>query len=113
MTATWQQFLGLCLRAGCLVSGNAAVQKTVREKKAKLFLVAGDASPRTKEQFSVLAKQKRIPLVTCGSKEEFGRVLQKPPRSIIAVTDQQFARGLLRALERGEGHIMSGSNSRR
>lgn len=108
-----RQLLNLCLRARRLVSGDAAVRKAIKDNKAYLVLLAEDSSERTKRQFKKLAQQNNIPLSFCGTKFILGQVLQKPPRSVVAVTDKHFARGILRALERGEGHIMSGLKFRR
>lgn len=113
MKGALQQLLNLCLRARQLVSGDAAVTKAIKSNRVHLVLLASDASDRTKEQFTKRAREHGIPIACCGSKSNFGQVLQRPPRSVVAVTDKHFARGMLRALERGEGHIMGGSKSRR
>jgi len=113
MNDSLRQLLNLCLRARRLVSGDAAVTKAIKSNNVHLVLLAGDASNRTKMQFKRLAQENGIPLVCHGSKFSLGQVLQKPPRSVVGVMDKHFARGMLRALERGEGHIMSGSKSRR
>lgn len=106
MTNSLEQLLNLCLRARGLVSGDVAVRKAIQSKKAYLILVAKDASPRTVEQFIKIAQPYLIPLAICGSKNDFGRILKKPPRSVVAITDQHFTQGVLRVLERGEGQIM-------
>jgi ribosomal protein L7Ae-like RNA K-turn-binding protein len=113
MSDSLNQLLNLCLRARRLVSGDAAVRKAIDKGNVYLLLVAGDASQRTREQFAALAREKGIPLALYGTKSDLGQVFQKPPRSVAAITDKHFARGMLRALERGEGHIMSGLKSRR
>ena len=43
--------LGLAAKAGNLVSGEFSVEKAVKEHKAFLVIVAGDASDNTKKNF--------------------------------------------------------------
>ena len=108
MSDSLQQLLGLCIKARRIESGDTAVNKALTKGKVKLVLVAEDASHRTKEYFTGEVQEHGIPLAFYGSKSFWGQVLQKPPRSVVAVTDKHFARGMLRALERGESHIMGG-----
>jgi len=106
MSGSLWQLLSLCLRARRLVSGDAAVNKAMKSNSVHLVLLANDASDRTKETVRKRAREHDIPIAFCGSKSSFGRILQRPPRAVVAITDKHFARGILRALERGEGHIM-------
>lgn len=45
----------MAMRAGKLVTGDETVLKAVRSGKAKLVLVAGDASDNTKKKNSVIS----------------------------------------------------------
>lgn len=108
MRGSLWQLLGLCLKARQLVSGDAAVCKAIAGNNVHLLLLASDASDRTKRQFIEKAQKHKIPMAYCGSKLILGQLLKKPPRSVVGVTDQHFARGMLRVLERGDGPIMNG-----
>ncbi|MEW5953529.1 MAG: ribosomal L7Ae/L30e/S12e/Gadd45 family protein [Bacillota bacterium] len=94
--------LGLCRRAGRLTSGDQAVRKELARDKVKLLVLAEDASKRTNLAFNEIAQSRRIPVIICCSREVLGQILGKPPRSVVAILDEQFARGMLRASGRGE-----------
>ncbi|WP_066635287.1 L7Ae/L30e/S12e/Gadd45 family ribosomal protein [Desulfolucanica intricata] len=96
------QLLGLACRAGKLVSGDLAVKDAIGKGKVKLILVAGDASKRTGDSFKKMATKYKIPMVEYPSKIELGIALGKTPRSVAAITGDDFARGVLRAMK-GEG----------
>jgi ribosomal protein L7Ae-like RNA K-turn-binding protein len=96
-------FLGLAQRAGHLQSGDAAVEAIIKKGKAKLVIMALDASERTKEHFKNLAKYKKVPWVEGGHKMTIGIALGKSPRSVAVVTDEGFSRNLLQLFSGDEG----------
>lgn len=102
MTDAVANLLGLCRRAGKVVSGETAVQNAVMKKEVKLLIVAGDASRRSQGKFVQLAKENSIPAFCYSSKNELGFLLGKAPRTVVAIIDEQLARGIAGAMERGE-----------
>jgi ribosomal protein L7Ae-like RNA K-turn-binding protein len=86
--------IGLAQRAGCLRSGDAAVEAIIKKGKAKLLILAIDASERTKQHFINLADYKKIQWIEGGQKNHFGIALGRSPRSVVIVTDVGFARKL-------------------
>lgn len=103
MSQKGYDFLGLAQRAGQLQSGDAAVEAIVKKGKAKLVILAVDASERTKEHFRNLANYKKVPWVEGGHKITIGNALGKSPRSVVVVTDDGFSRKLLQLFNGDEG----------
>ncbi|MDA8233758.1 MAG: ribosomal L7Ae/L30e/S12e/Gadd45 family protein [Clostridia bacterium] len=89
-------YLGFAQRAGKLVSGDSGGEAVFKKGKAKMVIVAEDAPERTKDNFSFKAKEKDIPFRVFGTKMELGRFIGKSPRSVLVITDQQFADTILR-----------------
>lgn len=104
MAGTVLNMIGLARRAGYVDSGDAAVRSTINRKRARLIILADDAAERTKKAFVRLAREAGIPLVLYGTKDNLGRMLGKPYRSVVAITDENFARGIVRSMERGEAN---------
>lgn len=104
MADTIMNLLGLGRRAGNLISGDMAVRTAIAKRQTKLIILSKDAADRTKKAFRELAHPGNIPIIDYSTKIELGCMLNKPPRSVLAVLDQNLARGILRALERGEAH---------
>lgn len=94
--------LGLCRRAGKVTSGEQAVRKELAHDKVKLLILAGNASSRLVADYTSMAQSRMIPVIICCTRDLLGQILGKPPRSVVAILDEQFARGLLRASGRGE-----------
>lgn len=95
--------MGLAQRARHLQSGDAAVEAIIKKGKAKLVILAVDASERTKEHFINLAKYKKVPWVEGGHKTSIGIALGKSPRSVVVVTEDGFSRSLLQLFSGDEG----------
>ncbi len=94
--------IGLARRAGHVASGDAAVRGVIQRGGARLVVISEDAAERTREAFGRLARDAGIPLVFYGTRESLGGILGKPIRSVVAITDENFAQGIVKAMERGE-----------
>lgn len=86
---------GLCMRAGKLVSGEDMVLDAVRSGKAKLVVVAKDASERTKKTFRDKCASFGVTIVGYGNMKDLGHALGKEKRAVLAVTEEGFAKKIL------------------
>ena len=91
--------LGLAAKGGNLVSGEFQTDKAIKEGKAHLVIVATDASDNTKKDFSDACTFYRVPYRERGTKEDLGRSIGKEYRAMVAVTDEGFAKAILRKEE--------------
>lgn len=91
--------LGLATRARNLVSGEFSTEKAVKEGKAWLVLVATDASDNTKKQFHNMCDFYHVRCMEFGSKEELGHAMGKEMRASLAVTNEGFAKSIIKILE--------------
>lgn len=88
-------FLGLCKRAGYLITGADTVTRAIRDGKALLVLAASDASPNSTKNVRYAADSCCVPLKTLNrSKEELSFALGKHC-GVICVTDRGFADKIL------------------
>ena len=86
--------LSLCQRAGRLVSGELPCENAVKSGKAKLLIIAEDASANTKKKFENAAFAHKTECVVMGNKIELGQTIGKDMRSSVAITDEGFAQQL-------------------
>jgi ribosomal protein L7Ae-like RNA K-turn-binding protein len=86
--------LGLAQKAGKIVSGEVAVEHAVRAGKAKLILVAADASDNTRKNYFDMAKFNNLTCHEVLSKDQFGTAIGKPPRAALAVNDAGFSKAI-------------------
>ena len=95
-------FLGLCKRAGYLISGADTVTRAVNEGKALLVLYALDVSDNSIKGVLRAAQDKNVPARQLPrNKEELSFALGKHC-GIICTTDQGFAKKILTLLESDE-----------
>ena len=91
--------LGLSAKSGNLVSGEFSTEKAVKEHKAALVVVAEDASDNTKKSFSNLCAYYHVPMIVFADKETLGHAIGKQFRASIAVTQDGFAKAILKLTE--------------
>ncbi len=92
--------LGLCQRAGKLVSGELPCEKAIKSGKVKLLIISEDASDNTKKKFSNTALQNNVEFICTENKESIGRAIGKDLRSTAAIVDEGFARQLKKLYEK-------------
>ncbi len=102
-------YLGLACRAGKAVSGEFSVEKSVRQKRARLVLVSEEASENSKKQFRNLCTYYGVPLYFFGGKEELGKAVGKEFRVSAAIEDEGLAGAAERLLKQETG--IGGSES--
>lgn len=100
MTERIYSFLGLATKAGKLVSGDETCEKMLKSAKAKLVILAEDASDNTKKAFADMCKYRDIPIRFFGVKELLGRYTGKENRAVIAVLDNGFAERLMEMMDK-------------
>lgn len=84
--------LGLAKRAGKLQIGEEPVGTVARARKAKLIVVAENATDNTKRRATHFSEQGNAPfLVLPSSKEEMGAILGRESVAMLAVTDAGLA----------------------
>ena len=83
--------LGLAAKAGAIASGEFSTEKSVKEGKAYLVIVAGDASDNTKKHFRDMTNFYEVPMYVYSNKEMLGHAIGKEFRASLAVTSENFA----------------------
>ncbi|MGM9539191.1 L7Ae/L30e/S12e/Gadd45 family ribosomal protein [Anaerovibrio sp.] len=86
--------LGMAQRAGRVASGDFAVTKAVQGRKARLLLVAADASEDTRKRYRQMAADASIELFYLGDRELLGHCIGKDFRAAVAVLDAGFANAI-------------------
>lgn len=81
----------LCQKAGKIVSGEFAVEKSLQDGSAFLIIIANDASENTKKKFENKAFFYEVETIFFSTKEEISRAIGKLNRSTFAIIDEGFA----------------------
>lgn len=87
--------MGLATKAGKVVSGEFMTEKSVKEGKAFLVVVAEDSSDNTKKNFSDMCTFYNVPYKVYGDKVSLGHAIGKEFRASAAVLDEGFANSLI------------------
>lgn len=87
------------MKAGKLVSGEFMTETCVKDKKARLVILAADCSDNTKKKFSNMCSYHHVPYYEYADKDELGRCIGKEFRASIAITDEGFAASIIKNLD--------------
>lgn len=95
----WMSLLGLANRARKIISGEELSVKEIRSGKAKLILLAADASANTMKKISDKCKSYEVPLKLVEDRNLLGQAIGKEARVVVAVLDDGFAKKLVSLLD--------------
>lgn len=91
--------IGLATKAGKTVSGEFCTEKEVKSGRARLVIVAGDASDNTKKRFQNMCEFYRVPIRFYDNKDGLGHAMGKEFRASMALLDEGFAGSVLKQLD--------------
>lgn len=86
--------LGIATKAGSVLSGEFSTEKAVKEGKAFLVIVAGDASDNTKKMFRNMTEFYEVPMYCYSNKEELGHCIGKEFRASLAIVNEGLAHSI-------------------
>ncbi len=87
-------FLGISQKAGCVKSGEFMTENMIKEGKAFLCIVAGDASDNTKKKFRDMCAHRGVPLDEYSDMGSLGHAIGKDFRASLCITDEKLAQQL-------------------
>ena len=86
------QLLGLAARARKVISGEELVIKEIRSGKAKLILLASDASANTSKKIQDKCTYYHVEYYVFGDRYDLGHATGKEHRVALAISDSGFAK---------------------
>ena len=95
MNDKFHGMIGLCKRAGKLITGEYLSSKAVKSGKSKLVIIACDASDNPKKSMINSCNYYKVKYVTVSDKESLGRATGSDSRAVISVNDDNFAKAIL------------------
>ena len=90
--------LGLARRAGAVATGTGSTRRALKEGRARLVLLAQDASETQRDKVMKLLRHGKTPRATLGTRESLGSAVGSAPVSAVAITDKEFAKELVARL---------------
>ena len=91
--------LGLSRRAGKLLSGEFASERSIKAGKAKLCILASDASENTKKKFGDICRSGHVPCLEAGlTKSELGHAAGCGDRTSAVIEDEGFAESMIKLI---------------
>ncbi len=87
--------LGMAKKAGKIKDGSFLAERSVKSGKARLVILAGDASPNTKKKFTDKCRYAGIPVREYSDMDSIGASLGGSPKSVVSIEDDGFAKAVL------------------
>ncbi len=100
-------YLSLANKAGMIITGGEAVERTLRSTKPpKLLVLAGDVSSAIGDKLRGVAERAAVPVLQVLSKGLMGQLSGKESdRSAVAILSSGFAQSLCREIERYRNYL--------
>lgn len=102
MTNKIYGLLGICAKAGDLVSGTDIVIETIEKKKARLVIVASDSSDKTIKNMKFICDKNNVPIYVFGNIESISKSIGKENRAVIAIKNENIAREIIKKICGGD-----------
>ena len=90
--------IGLAMKAGRCTSGEMMTESETKSGRARLVIIASDASENTKKKFRDMCKFYEVPIYIYGDKDTLGHAMGKEFRASLAILDEGFADGIQKEL---------------
>ncbi|MCI8759639.1 MAG: 50S ribosomal protein L7ae [Clostridia bacterium] len=94
--------IGFAARARKICFGADSVELEIKKKKVYLVVIAEDASDRTKEKFTKLGKEYKIPIIIEGEIEILSQAIGKSNKAIIGIEEKNLAKEIQKIKNGGE-----------
>ena len=94
--------IGLARKAGKLSFGTESSKDTIERNKAKLVIVAEDASDRTKKNFKDLASIYNVPIRVFGNIEDLSNAIGQVDKAVLVIKDENFSKEIIKRIDGGE-----------
>ena len=107
MSDKLSSFVGLAMRAGKIVSGSLPVEKALNAKKALVLLIDESISENSLSAYKTLAERNGIAVLIM-KEGTLCAAIGKPGRMAAAVTEQGFAKQILKLASEAGLHIIGG-----
>jgi len=91
--------LGLATKAGKIITGEDGCLNAIRSGKARLVLLATDASQNTQKKFTDKTTYYKTPLVSIFSKDQMAMAIGKQNRVTLVLTDEGFAKSIQKLID--------------
>lgn len=98
MNEGFLKMLGMAKRAGKVSAGEFICSKMIKNKAAKLVIIAEDASENTKKSVTDSCKFYGVKYIESGSKADLGKYTGSSERAVVSVNDNNFAEAILNKL---------------
>ena len=98
-----ESLLGFAARARKIQSGGETCSINMQKHKAKLLIVAGDASNNTKDKLTSEAARYDVPFRVCSDSDTLSHITGTSGRTAFTITDEHFAECILEEIDRNQG----------
>lgn len=91
------RLIGLAKRAGKTDSGEFICKQSIKSKKAKLVIIAQDASQNTKKSIKNSCAFYKVGYIECANMQDLGKFTGGGERAVISINDENLANAIKEA----------------
>ena len=88
--------IGIATKAGKVSAGSESVIENIKFKKAKLVIIAEDASEKTRKNFEFLCKQNNVKIIVYETIDNLSKAIGKKNKAVLCIKDKNFSEEMVR-----------------
>lgn len=96
LNTKFMSLLGLAQKAGKVVSGDNTCR--AKYKFLKLIILSEDSTDETKKYYQYQCAKQHKPILIVGNRIDLGMALGKSPRTVLGITDLNFASQIIKSV---------------
>lgn len=91
--------IGLAKRANKVSTGEFICKKVLKQKKARLAILAENASDNTKKSIINSCKFYNVEVIECSNMENLGKFTGGGARAVVTINDENFANEIMKYIK--------------
>ena len=94
--------IGFAAKARRVSFGADSVEMQIKKRKVHIVIVAEDSSQRTKDKFTKLCSEYKIPIFVLGQIDELSKAIGKLNKAILGIEDRNLSNEIVKINNGGE-----------
>jgi predicted RNA-binding protein YlxR (DUF448 family) len=90
--------IGFANRSRKVIKGMTGIAEGAGKKKIKLLIIDSETQPTTRKRIESISSKQNIPLIVYSNERSLSDILGKANCRCVGITDDQFARSILRQI---------------
>jgi len=100
MTDKILTLLGFASKSGKIIFGTSACSVSIKHKKVKLVILAGDISENSEEKIVRICNRSNVPYIKIFDRDVISKAVGKSNKTVLGIVDNNFSKKILEYVDK-------------